>query len=184
MKAGEIFSLAITFVNASTAAQISQLAKRLRTEHELGDRWLAADRFHVSLYSLGTRAGVPDIVVHAASMAAEAVAASTPAFKVNFGRVDSFTGSPDNRPFVLRDRGDNVALMEFHRRLGAELGKYGFPYDGNSRFTPHLTLLYSQRSVAEASINPVSWMVNEFFLVHSLLGKTRYRRLAHWPLQG
>jgi 2'-5' RNA ligase len=172
------------FPDDSVTRQISQLAKELRARLGLGDHQLAADRFHVSLYSLGTYSGVPEIVVRAASQAAVVVAASMAPFKVKFDRAGSFAGSRHHRPFVLRAGGDNAALAKFHGRLGAELGKRGFPCNPNSRFTPHTTLLYSKQSAAEESVNAVSWTVSEFVLVHSLLGKTQYIPLARWMLQG
>jgi 2'-5' RNA ligase len=33
-------------------------------------------------------------------------------------------------------------------------------------------------------VNPVSWKVTEFVLVHSLVGQTRYIQLARWTLEG
>ena len=172
------------FPDDSVTRQIAQLAKELRARLGLGDNQLAADRFHVSLYSLGTYSGVPEIVVRAASQAAAAAAASNAPFKVKFDRAGSFAGGRDHRPFVLRTSGGNAALVKFHGRLGAELGKRGFPYNQNSRFTPHTTLLYSKQNAAEESVNAVSWTVSEFVLVHSLLGKTQYIPLARWTLQG
>jgi len=172
------------FPDDNAARLIAQLASRLRAAHGLGNKQLATDRFHVSLYSLGTYPGVPEIVVRAARKAAAALATSMPPFKIKFNRAGSFATSSDNRPFVLRDSGDNAALVKFHRRLGTELGKCGFPYNHNSRFTPHITLLYTKQSAAEESIDVLSWMVNEFVLVHSLLGKTRHIPLARWMLHG
>ena len=172
------------FPDDNAAGLLAQLAGQLRAMHGLGNKQLATDRFHVSLHSLGTYSGVSKIVVHTASKAAAAVAASTLPFKVKFDRVGSFAGNPDNRPFVLRDGGDNAALIEFRRRLGAELGKHGFRYRHDSSFTPHVTLLYSERSIAEESIDAVGWMVNEFVLVHSLAGKAHYVPLARWTLHG
>src|SRR5579862_9172045 len=81
------------FPDGNTARFIEQIATQQRTGHELGNKQLATDRFHVSLYSLGTYSGVPEIIVRAASKAAMAVAASTPPFKVKFNRAVSFTGS-------------------------------------------------------------------------------------------
>jgi 2'-5' RNA ligase len=172
------------FPDDSVTRQIAQLARELRARLGLGDQQLAAERFHVSLFSLGTYSGVPEIVVRAASQAAAAVAGSIAPFKVKFDRAGSFAGGRDHRPFVLRASGDNSALIKFHCRLGGELGKRGFPYNQNSRFTPHTTLLYSKQNAAEESVNAVSWTVSEFVLVHSLLGKTQYIPLARWTLQG
>jgi 2'-5' RNA ligase len=138
----------------------------------------------MTLYSLGMHVGVTEILVRAASEAAAAVAAVIPPFKVTFARALSFAGRPGNRPFVLRDSSDNTALVEFRRRLGAALDNCGVPHTPHSAFTPHLTLLYSKQSAAEESIEAVSWLVNEFVLVHSLVGKTIHNHLAHWTLQG
>jgi 2'-5' RNA ligase len=50
-------------------------------------------------------------------------------------------------------------------------------------FTPHVTLLYDGMSVAEQPVDPISWTVGEFVLVHSLLGQTRHIILDRWPLR-
>ena len=120
----------------------------------------------------------------AASHAAAAVAASIAPFKVNFDRAGSFAGGRDPGPFVLRASGDNSALMHFHRRLGAKLGKRGFPCDQNARLTWHVSLLRRKPGAAGESGSEVSWTVNEFVLVHSLPGKAPYNPLARWTLQG
>lgn len=49
-------------------------------------------------------------------------------------------------------------------------------------FTPHVTLLYDDRSVAPQAIEPIAWTVREFVLVHSLLGRTEHRILGRWSL--
>jgi 2'-5' RNA ligase len=173
------------FPDARTAAQIAELARTLCARHGLRGRPFAEVRFHISLYHLGFYVGVPERVVQAASLAsAKAAATSVPPFEVNFDRAVSFPGRQRNRPFVLRDNGDNPALMEFHRRLGLALEKCGFDYDGNSRFTPHVTLLYDQQRIAEALVNTISWIVDELVLVHSLLGRARYIPVGCWRLHG
>jgi len=49
----------------------------------------------------------------------------------------------------------------------------------NTNFTPHVTLLYDPRSVEEHPIEPISWTVSEFVLIHSMQG---HAHLARWPL--
>jgi len=46
-------------------------------------------------------------------------------------------------------------------------------------FTPHVTLWYGEREIAENPIEPIGWTVREFVLIHSLRGHTC---LARWPL--
>jgi 2'-5' RNA ligase len=50
-------------------------------------------------------------------------------------------------------------------------------------YTPHVTLLYGDRLVADRPVDTVSWAVHEFVLVHSLLGRSRYNVLARFPLR-
>jgi len=51
-------------------------------------------------------------------------------------------------------------------------------------YTPHVTLLYGNRLVADRRVDTVSWPVHEFVLGHSLLGRSRYNIiLARFPLR-
>jgi 2'-5' RNA ligase len=38
--------------------------------------------------------------------------------------------------------------------------------------------------VARRAIEPITWTVNEFVLVRSLVGQGRHEVLARWPLHG
>lgn len=107
------------------------------------------------------------------------VAGATVPFAVHFHCVGSFASNRDRCPFVLRDRGDNDALLTFHGRLWFALGGHGQP-----RFTPHVTLHYNRQLVAEAEVKPVRWMVRKLVLIHSFVGQSRYETLGRWPLQG
>jgi len=64
---------------------------------------------------------------------------------------------------------------------GGALAKAGV---GARQSTPHLTLLYDARRVAEQPITRIGWTMREFVLVHSLLGQKRYIPLGKWPLCG
>jgi RNA 2',3'-cyclic 3'-phosphodiesterase len=46
-------------------------------------------------------------------------------------------------------------------------------------FTPHVTLWYGERELAENPIEPIGWTVREFVLIRSLRDHTH---LACWPL--
>lgn len=164
--------------DAATAAQIGSLREMLCARHGLTGSHIAQDRLHVTLHHLGDFRGVPEHVVRAASNAAAATAAIVPQFEVSLDQVESFSGKPGHRPFVLRDSGGNDALQELHRRVIMALGR-----SGNTKFVPHVTLLYDEKGVGREPIDPISWTVSEIVLVHSLLGKTRYITLGRWPLQ-
>jgi 2'-5' RNA ligase len=163
------------FPDANAASHITQLSQELRTKHDLRGKPRSVDHLHLTLLFLKEHPIVPESVVQAARMAATKVAASTSPFDVTFDRVKSFTNKPTNRPCVLLDDGSNASLREFHRELVAAFRKA-------ERFTPHITLLYDNKIVAEERVTPVRWTVNEFVLVHSCQGN--YESLGRWTLQG
>ena len=148
-------------------------------KHGLRGKPIAKQRLHVTPASLGHFSGRPEWIIAVADAAARATAAATSPFDVGFNRAGSFVGRPDNRPFVLRDRGDNAALMTFQQRLWADLGG-----KGRSAFTPHVTLLYDEQLVPEEEVRPVRWTVSEFVLIHSFVGHSRYETLGRWTLRG
>lgn len=168
------------YPDAAAAAQIARLAQQLRAEHGLQGKPLKPERFHVTLHHLGDYAGLPQDLVAAACGAAASLAAAP--FDITFDRVASFTSAPRNRPFVLRGADGLAALMAFQQSLGEALKKTVLGRWAKAGFTPHVTLLYDDRSVPEQAVTPVSWTARELVLVHSLIGRSLHVPLARWPL--
>jgi 2'-5' RNA ligase len=54
----------------------------------------------------------------------------------------------------------------------------------NSKFVPHVTLLYDKQILAPMPIDPVIWRVEEMVLVRSEVGVTKYERPGRWKLGG
>jgi 2'-5' RNA ligase len=54
----------------------------------------------------------------------------------------------------------------------------------NSKFVPHVTLLYDRQVLAPTPINPVAWKVEEIVLVRSEVGATKYEKPGRWKLGG
>jgi 2'-5' RNA ligase len=170
------------FPDANASARIAQLALQLRGEHELHGRPLARERLHVTLHHLGDYQGVPRDIVDMADKAATAITTMAP-FEVAFDRAASFSSAPRNRPFVLRGGDGLAALMEFQQALGMAMKQAGLGRWAKPGYTPHVTLLYDDRCVAEQAVETINWTAREFVLVRSLLGQTRHVALAHWPLR-
>jgi 2'-5' RNA ligase len=169
------------YPDAAAAAHIATLAQDLRSELGLKGKPHVAPRLHVTLHHLGNHAGLPQLLVSAASEAAAEVAAAP--FVVRLDRVASFERAV-RLPLVLRG-GDGVeGLVAFQQQLGAALKRAGLGPWVQSHYTPHLTLLYDDRCVAERRVDPIVWPVREFVLVRSLLGKSQHVALARWPLLG
>lgn len=168
------------FPDADTAAHIARFAQRVRGEHGLKGRPLAAARLHITLHHLGDYIGLPHRIVAAAGEAAATVA--MPPFDVAFDRAASFCRQPRSRPFVLH-AGDGVAaLTALHLALSTAMNNPGLGRPAASQYAPHLTLLYDDLCIVEHAIEKISWTAREFVLVHSLLGRTRHVQLARWPL--
>jgi RNA 2',3'-cyclic 3'-phosphodiesterase len=169
------------FPDAGAADRIAQCARQLRTEHGLHGTPLKTERFHITLHHLGDYAGLPQGVVDMAGKAAAAVRSQP--FSVTFDQAASFSSSPRNRPFVLRGDAGLADLMAFQQALGIEMAKAGLGRWAKPAYTPHVTLLYDDRAVAEQAIAPIRWTAGEFVLVHSLIGQTLHIPLARWPLR-
>jgi 2'-5' RNA ligase len=172
------------YPDPNTAARIQQLAEELRARHGLRGKPTAASRLHATLHFIGDYAGIPESAVRDVSAAATAAAAASPSFEVTFDRVRSFKNPSRNRPLVLTSNQGNEGLMHLHRCLAQELERARVSYQRMSSFTPHVTLLYDEHTLAEQDFAPVTWQVQEFVLVHSMVGHSKHIPRACWTLQG
>ena len=73
--------------------------------------------------------------------------------------------------------------MRFQQALGLEMMNAGLGRWANLQYTPHVTLFYDDRCVAEQVVETIVWTAHEFVLVHSLIGQNRHVPLARWPLR-
>jgi RNA 2',3'-cyclic 3'-phosphodiesterase len=165
----------------SSATAIRRAAADLSHQHGLNGRQIDRERLHVSLHGLGRFDGLPDLVVEQAREAGALVSASP--FPLIFDRVMSFGKGSTNRPIVLCPGHDLVRLSALRAALGEALRRVQIGR-ANSAFTPHMTLLYDRRMLREQPIVPIRMEVQDFVLVHSLVGHGRYIELARWPLRG
>ncbi len=85
-------------------------------------------------------------------------------------------------PFVLQGDEGVIGLLVLQQRLGRLMENAGLGR-ADPHYTPHMTLLYGDRTVDDEAVRPISWAVREFVLVHSLLGRSRYNILARFPLR-
>ena len=104
-----------------------------------------------------------------------------PSFSVRYEWTGSFDVHRDRYPLVLRGDAGLQPLVSFQRELGTQMKRAGFGVAG--RYTPHVTLLWADRPVADYPIAPIAWTVTDFVLVASGVGKSRHIHVARWPLQ-
>ena len=170
------------FPDADAARETAKCANQLRGDNGLSGRPIATERFHITLYHLGDFDALPRDIVAAAHEAAASVMAAP--FKITLDRAGNFHRKGGNLPLVLRG-GDGVAeAVAFQKILAGAMRNAGCRAGAELHFTPHMTLLYDDRNVPEQPVEKISWIAQEFVLVHSLLGQARHIRLGRWPLRG
>lgn len=171
------------FPEPAVAGEIAERARDLKGRLGLSGAPLAPDRFHVTLHHIGDYAGLPRGIVAQALEAGGAVADRTAPFDVAFDKAASFNNRGNN-PFVLQGGEGLADLHAFQKALGLAMAHAGLGKQVARQFNPHVTLLYDRAVASETPVEPVSWSVSEFVLVHSLLGQTRHIVLGRWPLKG
>jgi 2'-5' RNA ligase len=174
------------FPDDAAAHRIAELARSLKSKYQLQGEPILLKRFHVSLYHLGDYFGLPQDAIARAEEAASAITLQP--FEVGCDRVIGFAGrnadpQRDNCPIVLRATEGVAELTALRRGLAAAMRRAGIKVPGNTRFTPHVTLLYDRPHEISVPVDSIRWTVRELVLVHSLRGKTRYelKRLTSAP---
>ena len=74
-------------------------------------------------------------------------------------------------------------MFALQRALGDRLGAAGLGRHVERRFTPHVTLLYDEHTLAPEAVPPIGWHVGELALVHSLIGRGEHAVLGRWALK-
>lgn len=138
-------------------------------------RRVAPEKYHLTLHFVGGWAAFPEDVAAAARRAGAAVEAG--AFHLV---VDHAGGFARSRVGWLAPSG-NSGLDALWSSLGHALDAEGVEHRVAEIFSPHLTVLRDVRGrLAETPVDPLSWPVEDFVLVHSLAG--RYDVIDRWPL--
>lgn len=138
-------------------------------------RRVAAEKYHLTLHYLGGWPSPPDDVVAQASAVAARIHAL--AFHLVVDHAGGFRGA---RVGWLAPAG-NSGLDALWSDLRHGLDDARLPYRAHERFSPHITVLREVRGrLDECAVEPVSWPVDGFVLVHSHDG--RYDVVGRWPL--
>ena len=173
------------FPNEAAIEQMLELGAGLKTQFGLTGTLHAQGRLHLTLDHLGDFESMPHDIVKAACGAASAAQTCAAGFSVHLDQVVSFGRNAETRPVVLKDSGQaNPALKEFRVSLWDALAMKDVPGGPRSSFTPHVTLLYDAQVVLEQPVAAITWPADEFALVQSAMGETRYEILGRWPLSG
>jgi len=85
---------------------------------------------------------------------------------------------------ALRPRLKNAAPQRLAHAIATARCDAKIPVRAGYRFNPHMTLLYREGTPFSQMAAPFAWPVQQFVLIHSLLGRTRHEPLASWELTG
>jgi len=139
--------------------------------------YVRAARLHVTLDILEDFETFPKDIAERLVEAGHAVAADP--FMIELDQVSAGGGR-----IALRPRLKNASLQRLAYAIAAARSETGIPVRPRYRFNPHMTLLYREGTPFSQMVTPFAWPVQQFVLVHSLLGRTRHEPIASWELTG
>jgi 2'-5' RNA ligase len=171
-------------LDGDTARRVERFRRGFCAEHDVEGSLRPRDLLHISLHFIGDFARLPSAIIHGARRACQTV--ELPPVDVTLNHIRSFEvkpprhGKPGRHALVLL--GESAPLVDLHRSLGSALRDWGFK--AADHFTPHVTLLYGSKVVLKRTIDPIRLTVEDFSLIHSEKGRSRYNTLGNWSLQG
>jgi 2'-5' RNA ligase len=74
----------------------------------------------------------------------------------------------------------DAAIARLRQSLAVALRRTGLHPDASR--TPHMTMLYDPRHVAQHAIEPICWTATRFALILSHVGLGHHQWVAEWPL--
>lgn len=161
----------------AASLRIMDLAEEIVERRRLRAKLLAAERLHVSVFSIGGFIDpLPSLIIDEAKTIAGTV--SMAPFEVVFDRVASFGGGA----LVLAGGAGATDIVRLQDAFSLALSKAGLRTRPRRPSTLHVTMAYADRT-QEFSIAPISWTVSEFVLIDSLVGQSKHILLGRWPLQ-
>jgi 2'-5' RNA ligase len=138
-------------------------------------KWVRPQHLHITHNILDDWPFLPLDLLAGMVAVGDEVAANP--FRVVF---DQLSGS--DRSVVLRPSERIAALYGFQQLLAAALGRAGIATRRNTRFNPHLTLVYGGHPSLATPVDAASWTVTEFVLVESLVGRGEHKEWGRWTL--
>lgn len=162
------------------AAEALALANAARAKHRLSGKPGLPGRLHVSLNNVGDFKRPPGPVVAKAVEAAETVSARP--FVVQFNRMGSWGVGEGERPVVLWGDDGVIGVGALYSTIHKAMRRLDMAPRRELEIVPHMTLLRDKAEVAETVVEPVTWRVTEFVLVHAVHSEGRYDIVGRFPL--
>lgn len=162
------------------ALRIARFGSEVSEKLGLRGRLVTPELLHFTLHYIGLFPEVPDGVVDIATACGDTV--SMPPFTVSLNKMMSFRRPRGRPPIVLCGDDGVLGLRILYRTLGDALRTRTFGRWQPRPFEPHMTLTYEGMAIETLDIEPITFTINEFLLVNSLVGKGQHVPLARWQL--
>jgi 2'-5' RNA ligase len=161
----------------AAAAAAQAIARDYRDLYRIDRQPLTDRRLHVSLIGID-RAPVLDRGLISDARQAIDETRFEP-FEINLDSVMSFRAGA-SRPIVLASSKPNPTLRAVLLRLADRLDGLGVPFGFDPESLVHMTLVYYDKQVMPERLSiPISWVVDQLWLIRSLVGQGSYEFL--WP---
>jgi RNA 2',3'-cyclic 3'-phosphodiesterase len=158
--------------DSSATKQIEAIGWDLERRLGLQGTWVKPENFHVTLHPFWRHDGVPQDLVDVASRFAGTIRGAP--FNATFNMAMRF-----GRSVVLCGTDGTVDICDLQRQFNERFKPL---IKNGAQKTPHITLFYGDNAVEKQPIEPVSWAVLDFVLIHSFYGQARQEIMARWPL--
>ena len=139
--------------------------------------FVRATRLHLTLDILEDFETFPGEIAERLIEVGKVVAADP--FMIELDQVNAGGGT-----VALRPRLRNAALQQLADAIADARSNAEIAARPGYRFNPHMTLAYREAPPFCQMVTPFAWSVQQFVLIHSLLGQTRHEPIASWELTG
>ncbi len=163
------------------AAEALARWESVRARRRLSAKPVPAARLHVSLNPIGEFKRPPTPVFEKALEAVAAVEARP--FAVAFNRLVAWP-SGDPPPLVLSGDEGVIGVNALYSTIQRALRRRDMAPRREVEIVPHMTLAYDRAEVPETIVEPVTWTVTDFVLIHAVHGEGRYDVVGRIPLNG
>lgn len=163
-------------------SEIVGVGERFRKSHRVSGSPVGIDGLHLSLCPMGKPERLRQPLESALLAAACDVRAM--GFVATLDSAMRFSAKDGQFPFVLcADTATTESALQLRKAIAAAQAHVGLQVSGVSSFLPHVTLLQGHAvDTIEESITPIYWRVDEFVLIRSFFGQSRYEVIGRWPL--
>ncbi|HTN97866.1 MAG TPA: 2'-5' RNA ligase family protein [Nordella sp.] len=171
-------------LDGDMARRVERFGRGFCDDHYIKGSPRPKNLLHISLHFVGDYPRLPSAIIYGARRASQTI--TLPPFDVTLNHIQSFEiappqqGKPGRHALVLL--GESAPLVELHRTLGSVLRDWGLK--AADHFTPHVTPLHGPNVDLKQAIDPIRFTVEDFSLIHSEKGRSRYNTLGRWPLTG